>query len=393
MRKLGVLIIVGLLLLAGHSAAEATDSLSDWPSLNYDAAQTGDNVAEHRLTARNVLKLRVRWTAPEANGSYPIVSAGRVYVPIMAHGKVHVRVLDALTGKQRFVVPKDALGGILSAGGNLYLAGHLLQAVDLSTNEKIAQVGAAPASAHGTFLNPLGDSKIVLTGYYSATGLHPYANLYAFAPDLSRLYWKAPSVRAEGTISQDRVLTEIASGGAMYDENSGKRVASQRGLHSDWFAGDILNYAVATPKKGGATLYAFDGTGHKAWSATVGPRLITQGWPHAISPNALYVQTFKPSTGLEALDPESGTRLWRDRLPEAEHIVLANGVLYALSYQLGQPVHLVVLRADTGKVIGAIILGSGYYAFSSANGLIVAAGMVFIRAVGPTGPVLIALGV
>jgi len=41
------------------------------------------------------------------------------------------------TGKQVASYPKDAAGGILVTGGNLYLAGHILQKVDSVSGKKL----------------------------------------------------------------------------------------------------------------------------------------------------------------------------------------------------------------------------------------------------------------
>ena len=43
-------------------------------------------------------------------------------------------------------------------------------------------------------------------------------------------------------------------------------------------------------------------------------------------------------------------------------------------------------------VIGAVVLSPGYYAFGAVNGLMVANGMVFIRAASASGSQLLALG-
>jgi outer membrane protein assembly factor BamB len=107
----------------------------------------------------------------------------------------------------------------------------------------------------------------------------------------------------------------------------------------------------------------------------------------------VYVQVLRPQVGVQALDPLSGTVLWTRSIPDVQHIVLANGVLYVLTYGLGQQVRLVALHADTGVPIGAIVLSSGFFAFPASNGLMVANGMVFIRAANTTGSqVLVALG-
>lgn len=391
MRKFGALTIVGLLFLAGGMSARAAAPASDWPSLNADAAQSNANSEEKSLTASNVLKLRVRWIAPDVPGSYPIVAGGRVYLPAASGRAIYVRVLDAETGKARATLAVDASGGMVLSGSGLELAGPVLRTIDVATGHQVALARAAPAVKGGLFLNPLADGKVVLAGYFGGSGRSSTSSLYAFTPDISRALWKAPSLRAEGTIGVGRVLTEVTSGGTFYDESTGHRLAGQPALHSDWFAGKLLNYTVAAVRGGNATLYAFDGTGRKAWSRAVGPRILVQRWPHAVGSSGLFVATMKPG-GVEAIDPELGTVQWRESIPDVERVALANGLLYALTYRLGQPVRLVVMHADTGKVIGGIVLSAGYYAFSSQNGLMVANGMVFIRAVGPSGPALVALG-
>jgi outer membrane protein assembly factor BamB len=121
--------------------------------------------------------------------------------------------------------------------------------------------------------------------------------------------------------------------------------------------------------------------------------LAVQDWPHAVSKSAVYVQTLRPHVGVQALDPLSGTVLWTRSIANVQQIVLANGVLYVLTYGLGQQVRLVALHADTGVPIGAIVLSNGYFAFPAQNGLMVANGMVFLRAANATGAqVLVALG-
>lgn len=392
MRNIGSLVILGVLLLAGQSTVRASAPGSDWPSLNYDAAQSNNNTAEKVITAKNVLKFKAKWTVPIPDASYPIVAGGRVYVPIVSHGKVHVRALDALTGKPLATYPKDAQGGILYRNGTLYLAGHTLQVVVSSTGSKTAQISPTAVGSAGTFLDPVGDSKLVLAGFAS-TKVGVPSSLYAIDPTSNQVLWSVPSNRATGAIGTGRILTEITTGSAFYDEVSGKRLASRRWVSSDWFAGDTLVYTVATMKRGKATLYAMDGAGNKQWSQVVGPYMIAQEWPHAVSSNALYVQTLQPRLGIQALDPLSGQALWHAAVPDVERLALANGLLFAVSYRLGQPVRLVVILASTGRIVGSLVLSAGFSAWSAKNELMIADGMIFLRvAVGLTGSQLVAFG-
>src|SRR5947209_6196938 len=117
MNKPASLFILGILLLAAGSTAGAAPVPSSWPSLDADAAHSNNNTAETTLTARNVLKLKVKWTAPETNLSYPIVAGGSVYAPVLEGSKTHVRVLAPATGKTVGTFTKDALGGMLLRTG------------------------------------------------------------------------------------------------------------------------------------------------------------------------------------------------------------------------------------------------------------------------------------
>src|SRR5579859_3668481 len=113
MNKLASLFILGILLLAAGSTAGAAPSPSNWASLDADAVHSNNNSTETTLTARNVLKLKVKWTAPETNLSYPIVADGSVYIPVLEGRKTHVRVVSPATGKPLGTFTKDALGGML----------------------------------------------------------------------------------------------------------------------------------------------------------------------------------------------------------------------------------------------------------------------------------------
>lgn len=390
MNKLASLFILGILLLAAGSTAGAAPSPSNWPSLDADAAHSNNNSAETTLTARNVLKLKVKWTAPETNLSYPIVADGSVYAPILEGTKTHVRVLTPSTGKSLGTFTKDALGGMLLRSGVLYVAGHTLQAIDPTTGAGVAKISPHPSPAGSVFLNPVADKKLIVVGCALTRGA---GSLYTVDPSANQLVHKLPSASGLGALTAGRVLTETINGSAFYDEQSGKTLWSRTALRSNWFAGDTLAYTVSSVGGKKTTLYAYDGAGRYVWGRALAQPLAIQDWPHAVSPSAVYVETMRPQVGVEALDPLLGTVLWARAIPDVQHIVLANGVLYVLTYGLGQQVRVVALHADTGAPIGAIVLSSGFFAFPAANGLMVANGMVFLRAETTSGAqVLVALG-
>lgn len=388
-----MLAILVLPLAAGQPSVRAATSPSDWPSLNADAAQSNANPVEKTLTSRNVLKLKVRWVQPLPDVSYPVVASGRVYLPTLSKGVVHVRAVAVSTGKQLSTYPRDAFGGLLVTDGNLYLAGKAIQEVDPSTGDKLAQINASPKAKNATFVYPVADHKLLVAGYVS-TRQFMAGSLYAIDPQSNQVRWKLPSLTGQGEIGMGRILTRTSAGTDFYDETSGKRIGRQSQVFGDWFAGPVLAYTVSSVKRGKATLYAVDGTGHTLWKHAVGPYSITSDWPHAVDDTGVYVRTLKPRDGLEAFDPDTGKLLWSRAIPNVQRLALANGVVFALSAGLGLPVRLTALRADTGTVIGnrAITLSSGYSAFNAPNGLMVANGIVFIRAVGPKGSQLVALG-
>lgn len=391
MRIILALFILGCVALRDQIPIRAASVTADWPSLNAGAAQSNFNPTEKAFTAKNVLRLKVRWSAPMSSYSYPVVAANRIYVPFDAGSKIHVRALDVATGKQLALYPKDALGGLLAANTYLYLAGHVLQAVDPATGQRIGQLPAPAGTVGGDFVFPQADSKVIVSGWYSPNGI---SNIYTAPADLSQLWQKLASVSALSTLTAGRILTQTSGGSSFYDESSGRAIAHPPYLGSNWFAGDTLAYTVASLKKKSAMVYAFDGTGQKVWSHRVGPPLATQNsdWPHAVTPTAVYVAALQRQQTIQALDPFSGHVLWSRVVPSVQSIAVAGNLLYALTYGLGEPVKLIILHADTGKPAGAIVLSAGYYAFGARNGLMVADDMVFLRVIGPHGPQVVALG-
>jgi hypothetical protein len=390
MRLLFSLVILGVLLAGAFPSASAA-GVSDWSSLGANAAQNNANSSETILTAKNVLKLKVKWTAPVPDVSYPVVADGHVYVPQLKKKAIHVQVLDPATGKPVAAFTKSAVGGILVNGGKLYLAGHTLQVLDLATGEVLNTIKGPSTSSQATFAYPVADSRVILAGYAAGTAGKPNS-VYAIDPSTDAVLWHSPSVNAQGAIAAGRVLTLTATGTVSYGELSGKTITTQASLLGDWFGAGNLAFTVASGSKHRTTLFAYDTSGHMTWSRTVGPVLDPRGWAHAATAGAVVVAMLSPSEGLEALNPADGSVLWQAKLKGVQRLALANGVVFALSNELGMPLRLTMYRADTGKAIGSLSLSSGYYAFPTNNELMVANGMVFARVVGPTGPTLVALG-
>jgi hypothetical protein len=390
MRRVVTLIILGCFALAGWPRAEAAPAGSNWPSLDADAALSNYNPTEKALTPGNVGKLQVRWTAATASVSYPVVANGRVYVPFQAGSKIHVRALDAASGKVVATYPKDAAGGLLFTGTSLYLAGHVLQAVDPATGNKLTQInGSGPGG--GRFVYPQDDGKVIVAGYVNSGS----GSLYTVDPASNQVLQKLPSSSAFGTLAGGHVLTTAGVGSAVYDEVSGKAVAHPAYLGSYWFAGSVLSYTVASVKRQKARLYAFDAPGHRAWSRVVGPDLATwsSDWPHAVGPNVLYVDVRSTQPAVQALDALSGHVLWTHHVDNVLSITLADNMVFVLTSFLGTGLGLQVLNANTGALITGKTLTGNYFGFADLhNALMVADGMVFIRAIyNSSDPVLIAL--
>lgn len=389
MKRVPTLVILGCLALSTQGSARAQSAPSDWPALDANGAQSNYNANEKSLTANNVLKLKVRWAASISDASYPIVAGGRVYLPFVSGSKIHVRVLDARTGRRLTLFPKDASGGMLVANGSLYLAGHALKVVDPSSGQELAEIkgGAYPK---GEFLHPEADHQVLMTGYVNGR----YGHLYTIDASANQISDKLPSTSAFGTFASGNVVTASGTGSIFYDEHTGKPVARAPYPGSDWFAAPPLAYTVVSVKRHPATLEAVDGTGKRIWGKVVGPALSTYGsdWPHAVSTGAVFAANERGQPGVQAFNPLSGRVLWTHHLADVQKMALANNLLFVLTSSLFQPVQLTILRASSGTAVGSVVLSGGYYAFGAPNELMVAAGMVFIRAVGPSGSELVALG-
>jgi len=392
MKQFSTLIILGILLAAGQARVHAAPAPSDWPSLNADAAQTNWNQAERILSASNVLKISPKWVAPAADTvGYPVAAGRHVFVPFVSGSHAYVHELDGVSGKLIATYTKEAFGGMVFSAGSLYVAGYQLQEIDPATGSQVAVIDAAPRLPRGAFIMPLADRSIILAGYTDLS-LHTANTLYAFSSDLSQRLWHAPSLRAQGSIVSGHVFTETTGGAAGYDEKTGRHTFGQAVLHGAWFGGGKLCYTIGTLGTSSLTLFAYAATGRKVWSRVVGPRLNVQDWPHASTGTLIYLQTLQPRAGVEAVDPDTGKVVWFQPVPDIQRIVVANNVLYALTYRLGQSVRLVLLRADSGKIIGSKVLQAGYFAFPSPNNMMVANGMVYLRLEGPQGSQLVALG-
>lgn len=372
---------------AATPGRHAPAASSSWPSLNGDAGQSNDNPVEKAITARNALKLKVRWCAVIAGQSYPVVAGGRVYVPIVSRGKINVRALDAASGSKVAGYSKDALGGMLATGGDLYFAGTYLSVVDATDGTTVQQISASPSFAAGTFVYPQSDGKVVLAGYFG--GVH--TSIYTMDPTSNQVRRKLPSSDGVGTALTRHIFTSLSAGSAVYDESSGRTIAQPKFVGSYWFAGDSMAFTVASPGGKSASIEAFNPGGRRVWSRTVGPSSAPgSDWPHAVGASAVYVATLRPRVGVQALDPTTGQVLWTRPLANVQHIVMANNLLFVMTYGLARPASLVILKAGSGSVVGTLVL-NGVYPFAAPNELMVAAGMIYVRAASPTGSELVAL--
>ncbi|MGH2449294.1 MAG: PQQ-binding-like beta-propeller repeat protein [Chloroflexota bacterium] len=390
MSRLGVLVILGCVLLTGTVAAAAPVS-SDWPALNHDATSSNYNTGETAITAQNVLKLKVKWTAPIADVSYPIVSAGKVYVPVVWHHVVHLHVLDAASGRRLTTISRNALGGELVSGDALWTAGSALQALDPSTGKVLGKVAADPSVHDGTFVDPETDDSVLIAGYTS-TAASGKGQLYSVDPSAYQILWHRASSTADGLLSSGRAVTSDSAGSVFYNETSGRKIGTSGIRGATWFAAGKEAYSVSPETKQGATLSGLASNGHQLWKRVIGPVLAASDWPHASSDSAVYIQIFKPFQGVEALDATSGRVLWHRSLQGITELALANNLLFVLTYDLGQPSRIVVYQASNGKPVGGLTLSDGYFGFHAANGLMVADGMIFVRVASGKGSLLVALG-
>jgi outer membrane protein assembly factor BamB len=391
MTRLAALIILGAALMAGQ--AHAASNVSNWPALDADSAESNYNPIETVIGPKNALKLTVKWSAVSADQSYPVVLNGRVYVPVLSGTKVHVRILDAATGKKVGLISKDACGGMVATtDGDLIVAGHVLQDLVLSTRQVIATIlpPMQPAPNCDTFLDPQADGTMILSGYSGGTK----GKIYLIDPSTSRVVRTFASTSAATAVIAGHLLTRSGSGSILYDEATGRVLARPAFAGSNWFASINQAYTVASVGGHNTTIYAFDGTGARQWSRVVARPLATQGadWPHAVTSTAVYVMTYRPREGVMALDPLTGHVLWSRPLTFVQYMAAANNVLFVLSYGLGEPVRLVAYNATTGKLLGAKAFSPGFTAFPARNQLMIAGGQLFVRLNGPGSSELVAMG-
>ena len=365
-------------LTAAHVGATST---SNWQALDADAAHTNSNPDEKTLTAKNVLKRPVKWARPVPTLSYPVVMDGR-WTSRRPPARNDVHVVDVATGKTLATFTKDASGGILATDTGIILAGRVLQSLNAATGAQQAQIDAPVGLHGGIYLDPVADSAVVVAGY--ATSLRAStANLYSVDLSSNSIVHTMTSSTALGIVANGRILMDTQTGGAFYDEKSGKSVAKQPAIFGPWFAGTTLSYTVAPVKGKNVSIMAYDGVGRRAWTRVIGPAYSVLDWPHAVTPTAVYVERAGPTIGVEALDPITGAVLWQRTVANVQRLAEANGVLYVLSYNLGEPVRLVMFKAATGAAIGAVTLSTQYYAYPEQNDLMIADGTVFLRVVGP----------
>ncbi|MGH2443939.1 MAG: hypothetical protein ACRDFX_12360, partial [Chloroflexota bacterium] len=312
MKRVIALIILGCIVAAGQTAQAALPA-PDWPSRDGNAANGNYNAFETTLTAKNVLKLKVAWPPVAiSDRSYPVVAGNRLYVPFNARKTVHVRAIDIKTGRALATYNKGACGGILVANGDLYLAGHILQVLDATSGQKLAQVRPPPGTHGCAFVYPQWDQNFILAGYDGGST----SSVYVTDQKLTQVLRKLPSASASEAILSGHVYTRTSAGSAFYDETNGKVLAHPSYLGSDWFAGTQLAYTVSAFKHHKTKLYAIGDTGKRVWSRVVGPNLATAGsdWPHAMSDSVLAVKTLQPGQGVLALNPLTGHFMWKRKL-------------------------------------------------------------------------------
>lgn len=396
--SLASLCVLACVASAHQVSAQPAVPASDWPMLGHDATSSNRNPVDHALTRQTLVHIKVLWTHSLPTISYPIVSGGRVFAPTLTTKGVRVIEWDAATGKQITKIRREAIGGMVATDTDLVTAGSKLVASKLATGQVDFTSSALTGTARGQFLNPMLNGTTLLAPYVQFTTTasgrtRVQDRLFA----VSALDWRSLwSVNGGSTAapaaSDSTVFTSAAHGSQFVELATGKRTTFKHYFATSWFSVGELAYGVTALPHELTTLYCLHPNGERVWSRVVAPPFATSTWPHAAAPGRVFVQVFEPVNGVQALDADTGKVIWTRVVPCVQHMAMANGLLYVASSCLAAPAVIVVLRATDGKQVARVPLPAGYMIYNADNQLMIAAGMLFVRAVGPLGPALLAFG-
>jgi outer membrane protein assembly factor BamB len=343
-----------------------------WVQDGYDAARSGVNPTENRLSPGNVASLRQAWQYTEPAGvsfTRPVMTDNTAFIVSYGAGAARLVAIDLATGTRRWQRPLN---------GNAYRAPLLTgRSVAVQTTSGVytyattdgspqwsdtrlplTSCAAGNMAVDGTTLYAFGQSSVAALDTVTGTArwTTPAAVLCftGIAVTNGRLFAVSRSATAPPAAQQGQLRAlDTSTGRVVWTKSTAVTMDAEPAM------GNGLVF-VGT-QYGSQGLLAFDTqTGDVRWKRT---DVLQYSQLPAITSNAVIVTSatgpVAPPT-VRALNPETGGARWNTSVPGAVaggDPVVANGLIYVGSRGNALAVH--ALRLDTGALVGTVRLGSG----------------------------------
>jgi outer membrane protein assembly factor BamB len=319
-----------------------------WTGFGYDAAHTHFNPDEHVLSATNVSRLALAWSAPTRGAifsSSPATANGLVFVGSQDKS---LYAFDAATGKVRWSAPIGVVifSSPATANGLIFISCNdkKLYAFEAASGQMLWSTSTGA---------PIFSSPVVVNGIVYVGSQDK--KLYAFNATTDKILWSAstgnaiydsPAV-ANGVVyvgSHDKKLYA-------FDATTGKKQwATSTGdlIYSSPAVANGLVYVGSADHK----VHAFDATtGKISWSTSTGAAIYSSP---AVANGVVYVGSYDKK--LYAFDATSGQVRWSAPTggPIFSSPAVANGVVYVGS----QDKKLYAFDATSSQILWSISPGN-----------------------------------
>ncbi len=329
---------------------------SDWTMFGYNAQHTNFNQNETLINTTNVSQLVPKWTIQ----TYSYLQA----VPIVSNGIVYVSSAPYLTayglnsGTQIWSVKVGFMASYatpLVANGMVYIASlGTFTAYSASTGAvvwtdmlRIANSYAEPVMANGLIYESW-DSGIL-------EAFNPTNGAIVWSTNTGTVLYNSPAV-ANGLVYISVGYSVVA-----YNASTGKKVWSfpvQEYITSAVTAANgVVYFGASSGGSGDRSIYALNAlTGKKIWYVpNGGVRGLSISF--AIANGVLYSY----QGDVAAFNSKTGKHLWTASIgitvsPPSQGIALANGVVYAGSYDDNRHSKLYAFNANTGALLWSYVV-------------------------------------
>jgi outer membrane protein assembly factor BamB len=352
--------IAGLALVGG--AVEAVNLLSSsspvappkptfpfsWSGFGYDAAHTHFNPDEHVLSATNVSRLALAWSAPTKGAifsSSPAAANGLIFV---GSQDKKLYAFDATTGKVKWSAPTGNVifSSPAIADGLIFISCNdkKLYAFDAASG----QMRWSTSTGAAIFSSPVLVNSIVYAGSQDK-------KLYAFNATSGQILWSAPTGNA--IYDSPAVANGVVYVGShdknlyAFDATTGKKLWSTATgdiIYSSPAVANGLVYVGSADHK----LHAFNATtGKSSWSTSTGAPIYSSP---AVANGVVYAGSYDKK--LYAFDAMSGQVKWSSptQAPIFSSPAVANGIVFAGS----QDKKLYAFDATSGQVLWFVSPGN-----------------------------------